>query len=797
MIRSSDIAARLPLSRLLSAATATIVLLSPVGAGDLVVDERPARAGEWGLRPAEGAAVEVNPPAFVWRPQEGAVSYEWQATRGGSFELVERSAEIERYSVHCPPTPFEAGEWGWRFRFLTKQGARSAWSRTRTFIIDGAAPVFAIPARDELLSRVPRAHPRLFVRPEDLPALRQRTTGDLREPWEALVARCEKLCAKPPSTAEPPKYPAGTVRGSEDWRAIWWGNRKLTIAVLESSAQLAFAWRVGGDERYAEQARELLMAAATWDPKGATGYRYNDEAGMPYAYHFSRTYTFLHDFLSEGERGACRAVMAARGREMYEHLSPRHLWKPYSSHSNRAWHFLGEVGIAFLGEVEGAEDWLDFAMRVFGAAYPVWSDSDGGWHEGLAYWRSYLGRFTWWADVMRSAVGVDAYQVPFFSRVGDFALYVQPPGTRGGGFGDLCGRLESSGNVELVRLFARQARNPHWQWYAEAHGPAKVEADYIAFLRSASQAVEARSPTGLPSSKLFEGTGVAVLNRTLEGAADNVQLIFKSSPFGTQSHGYEAQNSFLLYAFGERLAIRSGRRDSYGSEHHKRWMWSTRSTNSITVSGGKGQLPRSAEATGRIVEFYSDADFDYVEGEASAAYGGRVERFTRSVLFAKPDTILIYDRLRTPAPETFEWWLHAEHEMAPLEDGRYRLQSGAAACEVQWLWPRELELAQTDQFDPPPRPRVKLVEHHLTASTLAPATSAVFITVLRPRRVGEPVAPRARLIEGPGGFRVELADSAGPLAILLAGDEGGSSAVTAERPGTDEYPGPRFRSARR
>jgi hypothetical protein len=472
--------------------------------------------------------------------------------------------------------------------------------------------------------------------------------------------------------------------------------------------------------------------------------------------------------------------MAVRGREMYAHLSPGHLWRPYSSHSNRAWHFLGEVGIAFLGEVEGAEDWLDFAMRVFGAAYPVWSDADGGWHEGLAYWRSYLGRFTWWADVMRSAVGVDAYRVPFFARVGDFALYLQPPGTRGGGFGDLCGRLDSAGSAALVRLFAQQARNPHWQWYAEAHGPAQLESDFVAFLRAAGTSTPGRAPAALPTSKLFEGTGLAVLNRTLLDAADNVELVFKSSPFGSQSHGYEAQNSFLLYAFGERLAIRSGRRDSYGSEHHKRWMWSTRSTNSITVSG-HGQLEHSAQAVGRITDFHAGTEFDFVVGEAGGAYGGRLQRFTRSILFAKPDLIVICDRLRAPQPEVFEWWLHAEEPLEPLDERAYLLRSGDARCSVRWVWPQDLHFEQTDRFDPPPRPRVPLVEHHLTASTTRPALEELFVTVLRPHRSADTSEIEARTELQGDGLHLEIDAAQGPLVVILRDGVTGKPDVEAWR----------------
>ena len=91
--------------------------------------------------------------------------------------------------------------------------------------------------------------------------------------------------------------------------------------------------------------KQILMDCAKWDPLGATGYRYNDEAGMPYAYYFARTYTFAYDLLTEQEREVCRRVMKIRGDEMYRHLYPQAtLWQPYSSHSNRAWHFLGEVG---------------------------------------------------------------------------------------------------------------------------------------------------------------------------------------------------------------------------------------------------------------------------------------------------------------------------------------------------------------------------------------------------------------------------------------------------------------------
>ncbi|MCK5269356.1 MAG: hypothetical protein KAJ46_01170 [Sedimentisphaerales bacterium] len=80
----------------------------------------------------------------------------------------------------------------------------------------------------------------------------------------------------------------------------------------------------------------------------------------------------MNDLLTEQEKDVCRRVMKIRGDEMYRHLCPRHLRQPYSSHSNRAWHFLGEVGIAFLGEVEGGYAlWVKLSDGEFTALLPT------------------------------------------------------------------------------------------------------------------------------------------------------------------------------------------------------------------------------------------------------------------------------------------------------------------------------------------------------------------------------------------------------------------------------------------
>ena len=754
---------------------AIFLINAPQAAEKILVNDAPKAAGEWGFRPADGKTIKVTPPGFTWRPQKDAQEYEIQCSRDSDFSNIQYQAKAIEYNVHTPPRTFSPGRWFWRFRFSHDDGSTSEWSRVREFTIAESASSLPLPIKDELLARIPEAHPRLFVRPEQIPELRKRAQGDLKDRFDELVKSSEKILANPPDTTEPPRYPEGMKRKSEGWRKMWWGNRTYTIKALNGAATLAFTRLIGGKDEYGQLAKDILLECAKWDPKGSTGFRYNDEAGMPYNYYFARTYTFVHDLLSKEEREACCKLMAVRGEEMYHHLYPRHLWRPYASHSNRAWHFLGELGIAFHGEIPQADKWAWFAANVFSNVYPVWSDEDGGWHEGLSYWRSYIYRFTWWADVMRTAMDINAFDKPYFSQVGYYAMYLQPPGTQGGGFGDLCASRKSRDNSTVMSIFAAQAQNPYWQWYVDQHGQAPKESGYIGFIRGALPKVESKSPEALPSSRCFKDTGQAMMNSNLLNASDNVELLFKSSPFGTQSHGYESSNSFLLYAFSERLFIRTGKRDIYGSVHHKNWMWHSKSTNCITVNG-EGQKGHSASATGEILDFHTDAEIDYVCGEASKAYEGKLKQFTRRMLYIKPEAIVIFDTLQAPQDSTFEWGLHAINQMKIDNQHNILAENGKAACKVNFLWPENLSISQTDKFDPPPRERIKLVEHHLTAATSDKSLNQTFVTVLRPYRSGQSISGTATLAQRGGVYEVTIPLSSGSATAVLTK----SSAVQAK-----------------
>ena len=354
-----------------------VLTTAPVLAS-IQLDESPAKTGEWRFQP-DDETVSVDPPGFSWRPCSGAKSYTMEIARAADFRDVVYRKDGIPWSAHCPAKPLGRGAYYWRYRAGDASREETPWSRQRSFTIAAEAVVFPQPTGEELKSRMPSEHPRLFFRPEDIARLREQATGPLAGRWEALVHAADKLLLSPPDTSDPPRYPESVDRKRTpgEWKKIWWGNRARVIAVAEGAATLALVYRISGEEKYGEAARDLLMATTQWDLEGGTNYAYNDEAAMPMLYMAARAYTWCHPVLSESEGAAITAMMRERGKQAYGRLlSHSHLWRPYESHSNRAWHFLGETAIAFYSDIPEAPEWLDYAMTIFYTAYPVWGDDD-------------------------------------------------------------------------------------------------------------------------------------------------------------------------------------------------------------------------------------------------------------------------------------------------------------------------------------------------------------------------------------------------------------------------------------
>ena len=463
-------------------------------------DREPA-ADEWGYRPADGATVAVNPPSLSWVASGPHRQYEVQWARDSGFSGAVSVTGIP-WSVYTHHTTLAPGAWYWRYR-----AAKGTWSRARRFRIPRDAIALPQPPMEELRSRIPRAHPRLFLRPEDVPHLQVFARAEGAAAFERLRRRAEELLKAGP-TPEPVEM--GTISNPAR-RRFWWSNRVQTLRACMEAETLALVYLVTGERRFAEGARKWILHLASWNPDGPTNWKLNDEAAMPILHRLPRAYDWAWQALTDEERRKVRAVMLRRAEDVWKAGQTGegwgHLNRPYNSHGNRSWHKLAENAIALFGDEPAAEKFLHFAVSTFFAAYPVWSDDDGGWHEGLSYWAGYMTKAAWWMEIARTALGIDPFRKPFFAHFADYALYTAPPGSPDMGFGDLSSGTPSPGWA-FVHYFARGARNPYWAWWAKQW---KIGADYgepaLGFLWSAEPRISPQPPSGLPPSKVFEGTG--------------------------------------------------------------------------------------------------------------------------------------------------------------------------------------------------------------------------------------------------------------------------------------------------
>jgi hypothetical protein len=757
------------------------------------IDNRPAKPDEWGYRPADGSAARLNPPSFTWLHEASARTYTIQWARQETFTNAVSVSGVP-WPTYTHDAPLAPGTWYWRYRFAAANGAESNWSITRSVIVPADAAAFPMPTRAQQKERVPAGHPRLFLRPEDLPRLRELAQGREAERFARLRAEADRLLKAGP-TLEPEHL--GSARNKEDAEAVkyWWPNRTQTEKACVEAETIAFVYLITQDKKYGEAARRWVLHLASWNPDGPTNFKLNCEAGKPMLFRPARAYDWAHDLFTPDDRARIQAITRRRIQDAWESgevaRGTGHLNRPYNSHGNRVWHKLGEAGIAFLGEIAEAETWLDYAVNKFYACYPVWSDDDGGWHEGVSYWSGYMGKSVWWLQVAQSALGIDGLKKPFFAQVGDYPLYIAPPNSPNSGFGDLSYGPPSRGVGGFMEYHNRAAghqsnprpgqpslaptggegarragegenRAAYWRWWTEQWGMRGPDGIlgflYVANLPSPPAA---KPPTDLPVSKIFHGLGVASLHTTLLDSHDDVHFLFKSSPFGSQSHGHNPQNTFQLNAYGEALLTTCVYRDLHGSKFHYQWAHSTVAHNGVLVNG-EGQLKHTALPLGRIVTEQLTPKYDYIVGDATPAYGGRLTRALRQVAFVKGDApvIVICDELAAPEPATFQFLLHALKPFT-VDDAQSLLfvEQPGAGVTVRYLPPAPLKFRQWDGYDPKPSKPFPN-QWHVEASTQDKRNAIAMLTVIVPYRAGKKAGWRAERLEtGQSvGVRVTLGD---------------------------------------
>lgn len=710
------------------------------------------------LKPADGATVAMNPPDMAWPPQLDAVSYDLQVSQDPSFPK-EGTVAVDGLplSLYNHYSVFRPGKWLWRFRYRNSTGDVSAWSPAKSFVIDPHAALMPMPRVDDMIAHMP-AHPRIYVSPESLGEFRNRANGPAREAWQAIRARADREM-KLEMTPEPVFL---RKDGGED---VVKSQQEVNAPTYQMTGRMmtaAFVYLVSGEKAYADSAKRVALALAKWDPNGATSYHNQDQAFRDIAWRMSVAYDWLFDALSPEERKTLLAAIHARAqvlfRDFKEDSRPLHVY-PYDSHGITALGFLSIIAIATVGDIPDAEAWFRYVAPVYVNIFPPWGGDAGGWSQGVSYWK-YSCNFGMQAmDAFWPALLVNLYKRPWARNNGYFKVYCHPPWCARSHFGDQNIIPPGASDAQALDRYASLYGDEYLKWYADTVGRPRRTGDLYEYFWF-DDSVESKPPVDLPQSRLFPDIGWVAMHSDLAHPKETM-LLLKSSPYGSCSHSHADQNHFVLYAYGEPLAIDAGYYDWYYSPHDLAFTRQTIAHNTITADG-VGQPIGSIDACGAIEAFFTGPGFDHAVANAAPAYQGRLSEFTRRVLFVRPKYFVVIDDVASPQPSGFEWRLHSLERMN-LDEGQASalISQGKARLRVSFLAPGKMFLRQDNKFPVRPGGRFadKADQWHLVATPPGKGLAERFLTVLYPFEEGMNV-PMPALLDAPGAAAISIGEDA-------------------------------------
>jgi hypothetical protein len=414
------------------------------------------------------------------------------------------------------------------------------------------------------------------------------------------------------------------------------------------------------------------------------------------------------------------------------------------------------MSVVAAGDIAEADAWAAGSLPLALNLMSPWGGEDGGFANGSAYglWAVGDQLLFWYA--LRHASGIDVAQKGWVRNWGRFMAYFDPPGSPVRLFGD--GHEQSKMLEEhkprFGKGYANFAPTPLARWWASRlSGEDAQRAEYL-MSPPADSARPTPLPAGTPNSLYLPSTGWVAMHSAL---ADDkrTSVYFKSAPppFGAFNHAHADQNSFVVNAGGQRLAIESGYYDSYKSPHWRKWLHQTRAKNAITYDGGKGQLYYEQDnrmGYGAITRFAAAPGHDLVTGEAAQAYGGALRQARRTLVYVRPNLIVVHDKLASDTPRQWEWNIHALSKMDVLSNQKIRISSEKESLCVEMLAAPALRFSQTSEWTEAPKRGEP--QWHGRFSSAEPLAAAEFIALLNVGCTGTKASATA---EG-GAWKVTL-----------------------------------------
>jgi hypothetical protein len=361
----------------------------------------------------------------------------------------------------------------------------------------------------------------------------------------------------------------------------------------------------------------------------------------------------------------------------------------------------------------------------------------GGWAEG--YYVSYcLTEFLTFCESARKAAGIDYYALApeFFKQRAIASMFEMYPGIRAKGLREMI-PLQDYGTRSYKpprdrvnparRILVNYHRNDPAHQVVNTFNNAtpKVAEEYYAYLDFLF------NDATVPSAKLDDfklshhSPGPGYVYARSSWKDDATYFFFKAGPHFT-SHQHLDNGHFLIFKH-EELAGDGGHFADWNGIHDPNYYIRTIAHNSILIhdpnekflgirhedpnfergnDGGQAFPWRQIHINGGIADmdhwnqhkdllqtakintFEDTGDYLYVAADCTNSYSRhKLEHFTREIVFLRPNTFVIFDRVKSTNPSSKKTWLLQALKIPEQKNGNLVITNGSGRLFVQTLLP--------------------------------------------------------------------------------------------------------------
>jgi hypothetical protein len=571
----------------------------------------------------------------------------------------------------------------------------------------GESPLVAVMSsrKSVLLPELKGVHPRVYFTNAELATLRRRAHSSHAALWKRAISHVRAL------DGDPPPPPAELRRAQND----------VALAIAEA----AFVYRIEGDRKYLDAARNYMDAATTYEIWGYANNKPNvDLAAGHLLYGMGLGYDLLYADLSAAERTKYRDCIARHAKLMFDYFQPK-AGRTYSYSQNHVFIPIAGLGVAayaLYDETADAPRWAALARAIFDRTLATYSP-DGYYYEGFEYWVFSTPWIVHYLDAQKHAAGEDLFDLPGLKRA---HLYVANSLTPGGqtvfDFGDVFegpltrarqepeySRTHPGGkfhtNYNLLFDLAARYKDPEIQGVARwLESLGHVNAEDWWSLPWYDAEVKATPIQQVSTSHYFPdhevvywrtdwtagATAVAFKCGPPEGHHTDAQLKQFPDWHLSSGHSHPDANSFILWARGEYLTGDSGYSGIPKTEQHNTLLIDGRGQG---LDQGTNHDPWAGYPYGRlnqvkITGWKSGPGWMEADGEAAGAYdaGLGLTGFHRRLRLESTGRLSVTDEIESSKEHRFTELLHADGALTVSGNG-YEIRAGNARLVVAWNGP--------------------------------------------------------------------------------------------------------------